>query len=623
MSFAEKGAVADIEPAFFIGYLYRLKATGTLKFDDGAIQRAVYFRDGRVLFSSSNAPEDQLGAILVAGGKIGQEQFDAVVGSLGPKQSIAAALSQGGLVSQRDIGDAARKKVEQIIASCCAQTAGQYEFEDGALPKGALDLKLTTEKLLIAAFEALEPSGFLARVLKSPVAVLAPADFDPVDQDLIVLKAALDGLSTVGDLGVQIGMTRAAADARAGVLVVIGGASVLTSQIEEMALPEIAESLSLADPETPALSAPAPRDAAPHDDEPVEAETVMLAAKPRPSSGLDESLASEATVVMKPAKVPKPDPSTEATMVMGTAPSPIPAPASPGASGAIRVTGSPRRERATTQDLDAVKELIDSPAPARPGAASIPTQRWEPVLSADGRPPRSRGLAGVIQNPVVRGAVAVVAVLMIATIAWVGYQTSRTARPSVQAPTPAVPLPTATLAESPAALASPEAAPVAPALPTRSSAATRAQATPLPRAASTPTPSPKAAVAASATPAPVTPASRGTQGDPAAAYAALKAGKLTDAGVASEAIARSRANEFSIQILVACAPSTIEKALANDPSPDLFVLPASINGRACHRLMRGFFPSAAAANQAVGSLPPYYVAEGAKPRSLQLKTLLP
>ena len=117
MSFAEKGAVADIDPAFYVGYLHRVKATGTLKFEDASIQRAIYLRDGRVLFSSSNAPEDQLGAILVAAGKIEQDQFDLIVATLQPKQSIAAALAQGGHVSQRDIGDAARRKVEQIVGS--------------------------------------------------------------------------------------------------------------------------------------------------------------------------------------------------------------------------------------------------------------------------------------------------------------------------------------------------------------------------------------------------------------------------------------------------------------------------------------------------------------------------
>ena len=217
MSLAEKGAVGDIDPALFIGYLHRQKVTGTLKFEEGAVQRAIYFREGRILFSSSNAPEDQLGAILVAAGKIGQPQFDALVAALEPKQSIAAALSQGGHVSQRDIGDAARRKVEQIIGSCCAQSAGQYEFEDGVLPKGALDLKLTTEKVLVSAFEGLEPSGFLIRILKSPMAVLTAAAEEPTDPELARLREALDGVSSLADIGGMVGLSLPATEARAAV----------------------------------------------------------------------------------------------------------------------------------------------------------------------------------------------------------------------------------------------------------------------------------------------------------------------------------------------------------------------------------------------------------------------
>ncbi|MBP9946098.1 MAG: hypothetical protein KBH14_06865, partial [Vicinamibacteria bacterium] len=245
MSFADKGAVADIEPAFFIGYLHRLKATGTLKFEEAPIQRAIYFREGRVLFSSSNAPEDQLGAILIAGGKISQEQFDGLLAGLEPKQSIAAALAQGGHVSQRDIGDAARRKVEQIVGSCCVQTSGRYEFEDGVLPKGALDLKLTTEKVLVSGFDVLEPSGYLNRILKSPMAVLAQTEVIPTEPDLVRLREALDGTSSLADIAASVGLSLPATEVRAAVLVVLGAASVVTSQIEEMSLPDTGEDLAL------------------------------------------------------------------------------------------------------------------------------------------------------------------------------------------------------------------------------------------------------------------------------------------------------------------------------------------------------------------------------------------
>ncbi len=624
MSFAEKGAVGDIDPALFIGYLHRLKATGTLKFEEGPIQRAIYFREGRVLFSSSNAPEDQLGAILVAAGKIGQEKFDSIVASLEPKQSIAAALSQGGHVSQRDIGDAARRKVEQIIGSCCAQTAGQYEFEDGVLPKGALDLKLTTEKVLVSAFEVLEPSGFLSRILKSPMAVLAQADVVPTDPDLARLRDALDGVSSLADIGGKVGLPLAATEARAAVLVVLGAATVVTSQIEEMALPDTGE-----------LSSEMPEMSLSEESEPVEAETIAFqqTAPEAETIGFGQGpeagatgLGSEAGLIAPPSAGLGLDPSADATLSMGDGAS-VPAPANPSQSGAMRA-GGVRRERATTQDLAAVKELLGSAGPPRPGSASIPSQRWEPVLSSQSRPGRDHGTLGeTLGSPVLKSVIAVVLLGVVAAGGWMAY-TAQSRPPAVATPAPS-PLPSLAQAEggaAPAVLPSPAAA-----SPAASSSAAAVKpgitpipaTTPAPRIAekATPTPAPKSTPVP--TPAPVvavraTPAARPAGGG----YEALKAGRLAEAAAGFESVAQARSAEFSVQLLVACSPQTIEKAIQNDPSTDLFILPATIAGKPCHRLMRGFFKTSAEATQTVASLPGYYVAEGAKPKAVLVKSVL-
>ena len=103
---------------------------------------------------------------------------------------------------------------------------------------------------------------------------------------------------------------------------------------------------------------------------------------------------------------------------------------------------------------------------------------------------------------------------------------------------------------------------------------------------------------------------------------AMKAGRLDEASLGFERIARSRSAEFSIQILVACSAQTIQKAMQNDPSADLFILSATFANKPCHRLMRGFFKTSGEAAQAVSSLPPYYTAEGAKPRAVPLKSIL-
>ena len=633
MSIAEKGAVSDIDPALFIGYLHRLKATGTLKFEEGPIQRAIYFREGRVLFSSSNAAEDQLGAILVAAGKISQEKFDSIVASLEPKQSIAAALSQGGHVSQRDIGDAARRKVEQIIASCCAQTAGQYEFEDGVLPKGALDLKLTTEKVLVSAFEVLEPSGFLSRILKSPMAVLTQADVVPTDPDLAKLREALDGESSLADIGGKVGLPLAATEARAAVLVVLGAATVVTSQIEEMTLPDTGET----SPELPAMI---PSD----DSEPIEAETIAFQQSPSDDATVAfgpgaAGLSGDATLISPPSSGIGPDISGEATLVMESDGS-VPPPAGPSHSGAMRAAGSGRRERATTQDLAAVKELLGSSTAGtpRPGSASIPAKRWEPVLSSQSRAGRDHGTLGdTLRSPMVKSVIAVMFLAVVVVGGWIAYTSQNRPAPVQVAATPA---PTALPSASPVVGAAASPANVTP----TTAPATQAQALPVPSVAvSTPaiTPIPAAtpaqkvaekatptpAVAAKAPPAP-TPvpavAARATPAPRSAAsgYEALKAGRFAEATAGFESAAQSRSAEFSVQLLVACSPTTIEKAIQNDPSTELFILPATIGGKPCHRLMRGFFKTSGEAAQAVAALPGYYVAEGAKPKAVPLKSVL-
>jgi hypothetical protein len=671
MSFAEKGAVGDIDPAFFVGYLHRVKATGTLKFEDAPTQRAIYFREGRVLFSSSNAPEDQLGAILVAGGKISQPQFDALVAALEPKQSIASALAQGGHVSQRDIGDAARRKVEQIVGACCVQTTGRYEFEDGVLPKGALDLKLTTEKVLIAAFEALEPSGFLIRILKSPMAVLAAADVEPTEPDLVRLRLTLDGFSPIADIGAQMGLTPAATEVRAAVLIVMGAATVVTSQIEEMALPDTGETVGeLSVPEMTLAEDPEPSaaesvsfapEAADAQLESPQFESPQFEAPQFESPQFDNP---ESTLTMA---VPEEQPSAggnEATMVMGSGLDLLPPPP-PRSSSFGGPRGAQKREKPNTGDLEAVKELLGSPTGIpRPPAAAIPNKSWEPVLSTASRGRDRGGLAGLVRNPIVQGVVGLLVLAAVGTVAWVYYTSSPapaapTAAPSGAAAVPPAPKASAPLATTqPSALSAPPSAATAPAgapvvTPAAAGATTPAPSpalTPIPATPPNPAPT-KSVAAAPASPVPVASPTLKPSPTPAtpppvvaptpvatppaaaapkpaaalsssAAYEALKGGRLNEAAAAFESIARLRSGEFTVQILVACSAQTIAKAVQNDASTDLFVVSATFDSKPCHRLLRGLYKTNAEANQAVATLPAYYIAEGAKPRAVAVKSVL-
>ena len=145
--------------------LHRNGATGSLKVEGPSYQKALYFRTGRVLFGSSNDPRDQLGAILIETGKISPEQLEDVQAKVGPGNPLAKALADTGYVSQRELSDAARAKVETILSDVIAYTSGNFEFEDGVLPKGAIDLKLSTERLVLASVRRIADRNFVLRHL--------------------------------------------------------------------------------------------------------------------------------------------------------------------------------------------------------------------------------------------------------------------------------------------------------------------------------------------------------------------------------------------------------------------------------------------------------------------------
>lgn len=193
---------------FLLVDLHRSGATGSLKVEGPAYQKALYFRTGRILFGSSNDPRDQLGAILIRGGKISEEQFAEVSARVGPGNPLAKVLAESGFVSQRELGDAARAKVEQILADVIAWEQGRFEFEDGVLPKGAVDLKLSTEKLFLSAVRQVPDRAFVLRHLESLAVVLEPAEASAsgiaeVQPEAHGLPAQLDGRRSLKEAAAQ------------------------------------------------------------------------------------------------------------------------------------------------------------------------------------------------------------------------------------------------------------------------------------------------------------------------------------------------------------------------------------------------------------------------------------
>jgi hypothetical protein len=615
---------------FLLVDLHRNGATGSLKVEGPSYQKALYFRGGRVLFGSSNDPRDQLGAILIEGGKITPEQLEDVSAKMGPGSPLAKVLADTGFVNQRELSEAAQVKVERILSDVLSYDNGSFEFEDGVLPKGAVDLKLSTEKLVLSAVRRIADRNFVLRHLEGLDVTFAPslaatASVPELEMDAEDLLEQIDGKATLKEAAARTKLDEfdaakiACALLFLGVIertnphtgLVPGSPPPAAFEISDADGPEldltatVHAAFKTQEPQPPPFSPPAPvvAPAAVHPPAIVFEPPFEPPPPPPPKSNPERTRALTLPDVLVPPPPPRavtPAPTAAAARFV-TPPARdredklplVPPPA---------IVDAPARTstRASRDDLAAVDALLNSRTVEGPMAAFEKTDgavdRWTPEFGV--RAPVNP-MAG---NPRGRGPLLAVLGVVLAAAAGVGAWYYLRAAPS------AATSPARTLAERPP-VPSQTAPSTVPAGPSPTAVAA------LPTAAPTAAPTP--------VPATTVPASSGPI-SLAQARALLRQGQFTQAarGFASNAKA-APAGTLSVQLLVACAPETVEKATANVDSPELYILPVSYQGRECFRLCWGMYPSQPRAAAGLRALPPYFRAGGASPKIMPIAGLLP
>jgi septal ring-binding cell division protein DamX len=713
----------NIEPVSFphlLVDLHRNGATGSLKVTGPSHPKALYFRGGRILFGSSNDPRDQLGAILIESGRISREQLDEVNAKVGPGNPLAKVLAESGFVNQRELGDAARVKVERILADVLSWGAGSFEFDDGVLPKGAVDLKLSTERLLLAAVMRIPDRSFALRHVDLAT-VLEPApDADAgiaeIRAEVRPLLERLDGRRSLKDAIALTRLDEFEAAKTACALLFLGAVrAAAPADPEVLDLAQEAQSgFGTADAEPPMFTMPlqpvAPPQAAFIDEaepgptgfafgdaavspfgsafdttlapEPAEtapAETLLFTpftqAQPAPEPPLpatpeevtvaepyeaEEPLA--ATIVQGPVVSTTAEPFEAATgpeafagaeleipgfrpavappaapATAGRSVPPSARPAGPAGSGAPAASvpdlPSPAAtaSRPTREDLAALDALLNPSASQRLASSPVekpPTDKWEPQFRAPApAAPRRAPLRAPAQPssssrlPIL-AAVLVVGIVLTTVAAWYFRAPAKPVAPVAAAARHETPVPATT--STPAALptAAPSGAPPTPAVATPSpTPRTLPSVTPVPsapvRPVATPTPA-AAATAAAPTPRP-TPARASAPGD---ARALLRTGALPEAAAAFASSLASTPGSYSVQVLVACAPENVQKAVGAVSASELFILPATVQGRRCYRVCWGVYDNRAGAEAAVSTVPAYFRQSGNKPSFKTLAELL-
>jgi septal ring-binding cell division protein DamX len=109
------------------------------------------------------------------------------------------------------------------------------------------------------------------------------------------------------------------------------------------------------------------------------------------------------------------------------------------------------------------------------------------------------------------------------------------------------------------------------------------------------------------------------------AYRLIEKGRVAEGANAFRALVRQGGqNRFTLQVLIACEPATVQKALAATRAEgDLIVVPFPLQGRTCFRACWGLYDSKEAAHAAASSVPAYFAEGAQKPVVVSLARLAP
>jgi septal ring-binding cell division protein DamX len=579
--------------------LHRGSVTGSLKLERAPLQKAVYFRDGQILFAASNDPKDQLASILVEEGKLGPDQMQVAQARVSPGNPLAKVLTELGYISQRELAEAARIKVEKILTDLYTWKEGTYQFATKSLPKGAIDLELSTARLLFASIRRVQDRDWVLRQLGSLESVLTPtaslqqflAETEPEPLAGEVLRLA-DGVKTVKQIGAVSGLGEFEVCKVLAAALVAGaltreGVPVIPAIDDAFSFPRAPESFSIPPPPRPSFGN----------------ETVGVP-DPAPSS---DSMSYDTIFQAAVVKSAPPPPDDDET-VLDPAPVRREAPQRP---------VPPLREEARIPPASEL--LIDEPEPAGDTPERMPPR---PKNRRGGGSARRSGMVKWLAVAALSGAAGFSVYYFLwplvagrgdttdaratppttsvaATTPPAGSASAATTEPTTGTPSPSTPSPATTTA----AASDPRAgSSVAGTAPVTSPAAPRAGAASPPAAPTSKPPDTVPAPSTSGAPKPPPIPSGGGGGE---GRALLQSGSLAAAARAFQReISSDSADKFTLALGLYCNEENAGRLVASaSGSRDIYVLPTSVQGRSCYRVIWGLYDSREAAERGIPSLP--------------------
>lgn len=183
--------LGDIGIPDVLSFFNMFRKTGVLHLDleDGV--RRLFFKDGEIIFATSNRLEDDLGEVLCEMGKLGRKELQAARAGMDSSLNLSQRLVKERLVAARDLWLATRQQVESIVyALFTSETGSCYFIPKDPEQDNIVRLSMSTQNLIMEGLRRVDEKALYWRRLRSPDALLsytgrAPNDLDSEEKQMM------------------------------------------------------------------------------------------------------------------------------------------------------------------------------------------------------------------------------------------------------------------------------------------------------------------------------------------------------------------------------------------------------------------------------------------------------
>jgi hypothetical protein len=204
-----EGDLRRIQIADVLSFISMIRSSGKLLLRQGRLERSLHWKDGEIVFASSNSPDQSLGQFLLRNGKITEPQYHESTRRVGPNLRHGKVLVQMGAISPNDLWWGLKNQALEIIYSLFTWNEGSFSFVEAAeeVLSERIALSINTSSAIMEGIRRIDESVRIREKITSldmifaKVAVEVP-DFEGLEmsEDEVALYNNIDGTLTVRDL---------------------------------------------------------------------------------------------------------------------------------------------------------------------------------------------------------------------------------------------------------------------------------------------------------------------------------------------------------------------------------------------------------------------------------------